>query len=150
MRWLVDWALRWHFDKRSGGRRGGRGPTWAQSGGQVWDRAVVIQGRGPCGWGGIRRAHRIIFDARERLPRHAAHAAGRSRAVVRAQSPGCRAHGEERVRAGGASMRARAERAEATLWDSAWAAVRGLSRAVFSAAGLGCTGGDQSPAGAAH
>lgn len=49
-----------------------------QSGGQVWDSAVVVRSRGPCNRGSIPGAHRIMFDS-EMLPRRAAHAAGRRR-----------------------------------------------------------------------
>ena len=47
----------------------------SQSGGQVWDSAVVVRGRGPCNRGSIPGAHRTMFDS-EMLPRRAAHAAG--------------------------------------------------------------------------
>lgn len=69
------------------GGAGGPDGKRTQSGGQVWDKSVVIQGQGPCGRGGIPGAHRTMVDS-ELLPRRAAHAAGGERGGAR--SPGRR------------------------------------------------------------
>jgi hypothetical protein len=42
----------------------GEGGDWAQSGTQVWSKAVVIQNRGPCSRGGIPGVHRSMVDGR--------------------------------------------------------------------------------------
>jgi hypothetical protein len=82
-----------------------------QSGGQVWDNAVVIRSRGPCNRGSIPGAHKFMVDS-EMLPRRAAHAAGREVWFYEMRRGGEPAEGERSGVAvtGGASRRVRKER----------------------------------------
>ncbi|KAF2027152.1 hypothetical protein EK21DRAFT_91805 [Setomelanomma holmii] len=94
----------------------------AQSGGQVWNRAAVVRGRGPCNRGGIpgaHRAHTVMVDS-QLLPRRAAHAAG-GEGLWDGEVAEAAATGGQAV-TGGASTRARQERhsSRATPWDRAW------------------------------
>jgi hypothetical protein len=91
----------------------------SQSGGQVWDSAMVVRGRGPCNRGSIPGAHRTMFDS-EMLPRRAAHAAG-SRVWFYKRCPGSfgePAEGESSSVAVtvGASPRTRKERHDRAAW----------------------------------
>jgi hypothetical protein len=82
-----------------------------QSGGQVWDNAVVTLSQGPYNRGSIPGAHRIMFDS-EMLPRRAAHAAGSEVWFYEMRQGIQPAEGERRGVAvtGGASLRVRKER----------------------------------------